>query len=50
MGLWAYGIRDVGISLRIIERKIWQNNKGKLLLEHPFNLYQIVTITEIIYT
>ena len=29
MGLWAYGIRDVEIVLRIIERKIWQNNKAR---------------------
>lgn len=29
MGLWAYGIRVVEIVLRIIERKIWQNNKGR---------------------
>jgi hypothetical protein len=29
MELWAYGIREVGIVLRIIERKIWQNKKGR---------------------
>lgn len=37
MGLWAYGIRDVGIVLRIIERKIWQNNKErKITSQTPF--------------
>lgn len=29
MGLGAYGIRDVRKVLRIIERKVWQNNKGR---------------------